>query len=62
MQAIVERGVREKDFRDLDPRLVTLAIFGMCNWSYQWYRSGGPLQSDEIASFFFGLLLDGLRA
>jgi AcrR family transcriptional regulator len=61
VQGIVERGIKEKEFRDLDPRLVTLAIFGMCNWSYQWYRSGGALQSDEIASFFFSLLLDGLR-
>jgi AcrR family transcriptional regulator len=62
VQGIVDRGIAAGEFRELDSRLVTLAIFGMCNWSYQWYRKGGARKSDEIASFFFQLLLDGLSA
>ena len=61
VQAVVERGIREGVFQALDPRLVTLAVFGMCNWAYQWYRSDGPLTSREIADLFFHLLFDGLR-
>jgi AcrR family transcriptional regulator len=57
----VARGVEASEFRDLDPRLTTLALFGMCNWTYQWYRSNGPRTSSEIAEFFSDLLLEGLR-
>jgi len=41
VEDIVCRGTRDGSFRDVDPRLTTLALFGMCNWSYQWYRQGG---------------------
>jgi AcrR family transcriptional regulator len=56
----VTRGAEAGEFRDLDPRLTTLALFGMCNWAYQWYRSDGSRTSGEIAEFFWDLLLDGL--
>ena len=54
---------REQPIREalVDPRLTTLAVLGMCNWAYQWYRPDGPLESGEIAAFFFDLLLNGLR-
>jgi AcrR family transcriptional regulator len=60
--AIVRRGMEEGAFRGLDHRLATLAIFGVCNWAYQWYRSGGPQTTDELADFFYALLLDGAAA
>jgi hypothetical protein len=41
-------------------RLATLAVFGMCNWAYQWYRPGGALSPDALADFFFDLLFNGL--
>jgi AcrR family transcriptional regulator len=34
----------------LDLRVATYSIFGMVNWLYQWYRPGGPLTPEEIAS------------
>jgi TetR/AcrR family transcriptional regulator, cholesterol catabolism regulator len=55
------RGVRAGEFRALDPRLTTLALFGMCNWAYQWYDCNGPRTSRAIAEFFSDLLLEGLR-
>jgi AcrR family transcriptional regulator len=60
IQAIVERGIADGEFRKVDPRLTALAIFGMCNWSYQWYQPGGARTSSEIAAFLGDLLLDGL--
>jgi AcrR family transcriptional regulator len=59
--AQIVRGIREGDFRPLDTRLATLALFGMCNWAYQWYRSGGARTSGEVAEFFWDLLIEGLR-
>jgi AcrR family transcriptional regulator len=62
VEDVVRRGIEDRSFRQVDPRLATLALFGMCNWSYQWYRSGGPLESERIADFFWDLLLNGLTA
>jgi AcrR family transcriptional regulator len=62
VESAVERGMRAGDFRQTDVRLVTLAIFGMCNWAYQWYRTGGEHTTDELADFFHELILNGLAA
>lgn len=61
VESIVRRGIGDGSFRDVDPRLTTLAVFGMCNWAYQWYRPEGPLSPREIAERFFDLLFNGLR-
>ena len=57
-----ERGVRDGEFRGLDTGLTTLALFGMCNWTYQWYQRGGLLTSQEVADYFWTLLFDGIKA
>jgi AcrR family transcriptional regulator len=62
VEGIVARGIASGAFRDVDVRLTTLALFGMCNWSYQWYRKGGSLESLGIADFFWDLLLNGFAA
>jgi AcrR family transcriptional regulator len=62
VQSVVERGIAAGEFRALDPRLTTLALFGMCNWAYHWYSRTGPLSTREIAEFFCDLLLEGLAA
>lgn len=61
VEGLVQEGIDAGDFRPVDPRLVTLAIFGMCNWAYQWYRIDGLLAPREIGAFFAGLLFDGFR-
>jgi hypothetical protein len=61
VEAEVERGVRDGQLRPVDARLATLALFGMCNWAYQWYRVDGPLGSRELADRFWEMLFDGLR-
>jgi AcrR family transcriptional regulator len=60
VEAIVRRGIEAGEFRDVDPRLTTLAVFGMCNWAYQWYRPDGPLSARAIAERYFDLLFEGL--
>jgi AcrR family transcriptional regulator len=60
-RGIVERGMADGTFRNTEPSLVNLGMFGMCNWAYQWYRSGGRHTTDEIADFFYDLLLNGLQ-
>ena len=60
VREVVVRGQAEGAFRELDPALVTLALFGMCNWAYQWYRPDGRLTSEAIAELFFDLFTHGL--
>ena len=50
------------EFRqDLDIHLTRLAILGMCNWTYQWYRPDGPQDMDEISGHFADLVVMGAR-
>lgn len=59
---VVARGVGSGDFAVTDPTLTTLAFFGMCNWSYQWYRPDGPMSAQEIALSFWQCFLSGIAA
>lgn len=61
VESIVRRGIDDGSFRAVDPRLTTLAVFGMCNWAYQWYSVDGSLTPREIAERFFDLLFTGLK-
>jgi AcrR family transcriptional regulator len=58
---IIREGIQFGEFRkDLDPQIVALSLFGMCNWTYQWMKPGGQKSTIEIADTFIALLLDGL--
>jgi len=57
---VLRRGIENGEFRPVDTRLVTLALAGMCNWAYQWYRPDGPLTTEQVADAFSDLILQGL--
>jgi TetR/AcrR family transcriptional regulator, cholesterol catabolism regulator len=49
----ITTGIEEGIFRsDIDPLVATYGIFGMCNWSYQWFDPAGRMSADEIADQF----------
>ena len=56
----IQAGIDDGTFRDLDPQLAALGVFGVCNWAYQWYRSDGELRSREIAYAFWDMLMRGM--
>ncbi len=53
MRALFERviadGVRAKEFTAGDAKVSALAILGMCNWIYEWYRPRGRLRPEQLA-------------
>lgn len=53
-------GIEQGVFRQMDPHLAALAMFGMCNWAYQWYRSGGSMRSRDIGYKFWSHLVYGV--
>jgi AcrR family transcriptional regulator len=62
LRNILESGREEGLWRDVPLTSVYLMIFGMVNWSVNWYRSDGPKSSRELADDFSDILLGGLRA
>ena len=49
LYGIIDEGIRQGQFRrDLHPRIVTLLIFGMLNWFYQWHQPQGQLSLETI--------------
>lgn len=63
LAGIVRDGVRGGTFRrDVDPRMVVLALLGMCNWSTTWYRPERGPAPDQIAKHYAAIVLDGIAA
>jgi TetR/AcrR family transcriptional regulator, cholesterol catabolism regulator len=60
VETIFREGCESGVFRDLDPRLASLATFGMCNWGYQWYQAAGKYRPRELAYIFWGFLVNGI--
>ncbi|WDZ83693.1 TetR/AcrR family transcriptional regulator [Micromonospora cathayae] len=60
---MIADGVTRGVFRaDVDPRIATFGLVGMCAWAYQWLNVGGPLSVDEVARQFSAMVLEGLSA
>ena len=47
---LLRRGMDAGRFRQVDPTLAALSIFGMCNWTVQWFRPGGRLSEEDAAT------------
>lgn len=58
---ILREGIATGEFQaTLDTKLVTLAIFGMCNWAYQWFDKGGKDDIATISEVFASTILNGI--
>jgi AcrR family transcriptional regulator len=60
VRKVLEGGVRAREFRACDPKLVGLAILGAVNWTARWYRPDGPRTPAEIAETFSDYLVRGV--
>lgn len=58
---LLAQGIAAGEFQESDPELTSLAILGMCNWSYQWFRADGSRRAGDIADRFHELVMAGLR-
>ena len=58
---ILQQGVTKRELRaDLDVSATVFMILGMCNWLHRWYRQGGRLDTDALATQYARALLDGI--
>lgn len=60
---VIREGVETGEFRqDIDPKIAGFALFGMCNWTYQWFKPDGRLRHDDVAATFELIFLEGFLA
>lgn len=60
VEAVLQAGIDSGEFRDVDPRLTTLAWLGMHNYTYLWLKAGGRLSARDVAKPFADLFLGGI--
>jgi TetR/AcrR family transcriptional regulator, cholesterol catabolism regulator len=57
---VVQEGISSGHFRCTNSRIVTLQIFGMCNWGWTWLDPDGELSVQAIADIYVDTLLNGI--
>jgi TetR/AcrR family transcriptional regulator, cholesterol catabolism regulator len=58
---IIIEGIKKEEFRsDLDPKLLTFAIFGVYNYMQRWYSPDNKYTFDEISKQFNAFVLQGV--
>ncbi len=63
LQEVIETGVASGELRrDLDPRLATLALLGMCNATVDWYGKEPGASAVRVAEHFARIAIDGMAA
>lgn len=60
VEGVIRRGIESGVFLPQSARVAAFALFGMCNWTYQWYRSAGRLSVNDIAAQMCGIYLRGM--
>ena len=46
---VIKEGMRRREFATADEKISALAILGMCNWLFEWYRPRGRLRPEALA-------------
>lgn len=62
VEDVITRGVEVGEIAEVSPVLASRAVFGMCNWSYHWFRSSEYGTGSDVASFMWNLVMNGLSA
>jgi TetR/AcrR family transcriptional regulator, cholesterol catabolism regulator len=51
LRNLIAAGIQQGEVRpDIDPKLATLAIFGLMNWVYTWYGTDKRFKTDEVVA------------
>lgn len=60
-KVILNDGVNEDIFDDVDQKFATLTILSTVNWINEWYNPGGKMNAEQIATKLSDFILGGLR-
>lgn len=62
VEDVIRGGIETGAFRPMDPRLAVLALFGACNWAYQWFRPQNGEEPRDMAYAIWDLMMRGVGA
>lgn len=57
---LVGEVMQKSNCRAVNPKVAALALLGMLNWTYQWYKPSGPAKPDEVVREFQDLFIHGI--
>jgi len=58
---LIKDGQKSGEFRsEPNPRLISYAILGMCNWLSRWFDPGKDISIEEIIETYFSFAFEGL--
>ncbi|MFC5542420.1 MAG: TetR/AcrR family transcriptional regulator [Bacilli bacterium] len=58
LEKVIAEGQESGDFRkELPANIVTMAMIGMVNWTYKWFKQDGPLTMEEITAIFKDMII-----
>ena len=61
LEHILEQGMEQGEFRKgLQVEMLSFAILGMTNWSYQWYKPDGKIPPKELTDIYVDMVLNGI--
>lgn len=61
MLKILDEGLESGEIRsELPSKILAMAIFGMVDWTYIWYRKNGEYSIEEIADIFVDIILNSV--
>jgi AcrR family transcriptional regulator len=58
---LIQKGINEKDFKEVNVKLAVFTIISALNATYDLYKSSEKLTQEEIAESISNLLLKGLK-
>lgn len=62
IRSVIEDGIARGELRmDLDVALTARLVLSAGNWTYTWYRPGGPLTPTDVGRAFADTLIRGLK-
>jgi AcrR family transcriptional regulator len=62
IEGLIREGMAKGEFRpDLNPEIITFAILGITNWSYQWFNPNGSASDYEVTEIFVEMILKGIQ-
>ena len=62
IRAIIQAGINEGTFNEIDVKFAALTILSSVNWIVEWFNEEGALSPDEVAGRLSDFILTGLKA
>jgi TetR/AcrR family transcriptional regulator len=60
LRELIQKGIKDGEFREVDPKIAVFAILGAINWIARWYDPEGSIHAAELGSQFADYMIVGL--